>query len=332
MKNFVKKHLIPFLRKLGRPLAFFFDLLIVPFLMISSFTFLFYRWVGSKRFPLSTTLLKKIGVFPIRDHHYEPFFNDAHLKHPLDKDRNLPGIDFNLSQQLEFLKQLNFSNDFKGFLEKESRNNTYRSFQINNGSFGPGDADFLFNFIRYLKPSKVIEIGSGNSTLVLKGALEINRREGKDSEHLCIEPYKNWLDEVENITIVKEKLEDTDISWSENLNQGDFLFIDSSHMIRPQGDVLYEYLEILPKLKPGVIVHVHDIFSPRDYPQQWIQKDVRFWNEQYLLEALLGNSSRYEVLASLNFLKQSKFEELSKICKYLTKESEPGSFYFRIIN
>ena len=103
-------------------------------------------------------------------------------------------------------------------------------------------------------------------------------------------------------------------------------------MIRPQGDVLYEYLEILPKLKSGVIVHVHDIFSPRDYPQQWIQKDVRFWNEQYLLEALLGNSSRYEVLASLNFLKQSKFEELSKICKYLTKESEPGSFYFRIIN
>jgi hypothetical protein len=94
--------------------------------------------------------------------------------------------------------------------------------------------------------------------------------------------------------------------------------------------VLFEYLEILPQLQSGVIVHVHDVFSPRDYLENWIKRDVRFWNEQYLLEATLGNTSRYEILAALNQLKHDHYEHLKRVCPYLERDQEPGSFYFRI--
>ena len=91
-----------------------------------------------------------------------------------------------------------------------------------------------------------------------------------------------------------------------------------------------EYLEVIPLLKSGVFVHVHDIFTPRDYLDEWIREDVLFWNEQYLLECLLSNEGRYEIIAALNFLKHTNFHKLQKVCPYLKKESEPGSFYFKI--
>jgi hypothetical protein len=108
------------------------------------------------------------------------------------------------------------------------------------------------------------------------------------------------------------------------------LFIDSSHIIRPQGDVLKEYLEILPLLPSGVYVHIHDIFTPKDYPSRWVVDNVLFWNEQYMLEALLSNSDRYEVIGALNFLKNNYFDMLKKVCPYLRTSDEPGSFYLRI--
>jgi len=113
------------------------------------------------------------------------------------------------------------------------------------------------------------------------------------------------------------------------LERNDLLFIDSSHIIRPQGDVLVEILEILPILKSGVIVHIHDIFTPKDYWDDLIIKDIRFWNEQYLLEAFLTFNKEYKIIGSLNFLKHHHYEELVRFCPMLKEENdkEPGSFY-----
>ena len=100
-------------------------------------------------------------------------------------------------------------------------------------------------------------------------------------------------------------------------------------MIRPQGDVLFNFLSIIPSLKKDIYVHVHDIFTPHDYPDAWVKDQVRFWNEQYLLEALLTGSDKFEVVAALNLLKRNYFNDLQKVCPYLTLNNEPGSFYFR---
>jgi hypothetical protein len=162
---------------------------------------------------------------------------------------------------------------------------------------------------------------------------ETGRRRGsRRTTHVCIEPYEQpWLERLGDVKVVRKKLEDCGLDWSRELGPGDLLFVDSSHMIRPGGDVLTEYLEIFPVLQPGVVVHVHDIFTPRDYPRVWLLDEVRFWNEQYLLEALLTDSPRYEVVAALNHLKHEHFAELQRVCPYLTTSSDPGSFYFRVV-
>jgi predicted O-methyltransferase YrrM len=205
-------------------------------------------------------------------------------------------------------------------------------FCIHNGSFESGDADFLYQIIRHLKPKKIIEIGSGNSTKIASLALKQNEVEsGESTKHICIEPYEQpWLKDLDSITLIRERIEKLQFDWENELNEGDLLFVDSSHMIRPQGDVLTEYLQIFPRLKQGVFVHIHDIFTPKDYLQSWVINDVRFWNEQYLLEALLSNTEKYEVVAALNFLKHHHYDDLLRVCPYLTADREPGSFYFKV--
>ena len=306
------------------------DFLLLPFTIFSALYFKFYRRVGTVRLKRSTSLLKKLGVFPILDHYYEPMFNDSHLYKSLSEERFLPGLDFREEEQILLLKEMVYQDDFDVFLKAEKYKKFEHAFHIENGNFESGDAEFLFNFVRHLKPKRVIEIGCGSSTKLISHALKLNSvGDTVSAEHICIEPYEQaWLETFENIEVVRKRLEDIDISMFQRLEEGDLLFIDSSHIIRPQGDVLTEYLEIIPSLCPGVFVHVHDIFSPRDYPEAWIKENIRLWNEQYLLEALLSNNDSYTTIAALNFLKHKHYDLLKFVCPYLNNEREPGSFYF----
>lgn len=308
------------------------DVITIPFVGLSAIILKTYRRVGSKRLKLNTKILRMIGVFPIIDHYYEPLFNDAYLKKPLSKKRNLPGINFRHKEQLSTLNCLTYQEDFDKFLQKQKYVDATIKYTINNGSFETGDADFLFNFIRHIKPSKIVEIGCGESTKIIAEALDLNSEEtGKRGSHICIDPYDQpWLDSFKKIKILRQKVEDVDIDLFASLGSNDLMFIDSSHIIRPQGDVLHEYLEILPTLKKGVYIHVHDIFTPNDYLENWIKERVFFWNEQYLLEAVLSKNPSYEIIAALNYLKHNEFDALKKVCPYLNKNTEPGSFYFRI--
>ena len=315
-----------FIRKFTHLLdPFVFVLLIIS---IPGF-YLFARY-GGRKLKFSRQLLKKSGVFPIRDHYYYPLFNDSRLKKSLREPRYLPGIDLCQEKQLKLLENLPHSNELK-HMKLNEKKTKLEEFDINNGNFEAGDAEFLYQMIRTVKPKKIIEIGSGHSTKIANEALRRNKAENsKTFSHICIEPYEmQWLESL-NIKVIRNVVEDHDIEIFDALEANDFLFIDSSHIIRPQGDVLKEYLEIIPRLKSGVIVHVHDIFTPRDYPDDWVREEVLFWNEQYLLECLLSNNHRYEILAALNFLKHSSFENLKKVCPYLERGSEPGSIYFKV--
>jgi hypothetical protein len=148
-------------------------------------------------------------------------------------------------------------------------------------------------------------------------------------EHVCIEPYEMpWLEKT-GVSLIRKRVEDLDAALFSELEEGDFLFIDSSHIIRPQGDVLFEFLEILPTLSKGVIVHVHDIFSPRNYPRELLEDDVFFWNEQYLLEAFLTNNCEWEILGALNYLQHHHYNALKSVAPFLAEGREPGSCYIR---
>src|SRR5690606_29222842 len=98
------------------------------------------------------------------------------------------------------------------------------------------------------------------------------------------------------VEVLRKKVEDIPLEYFRQLQPNDVLFIDSSHVIRPQGDVLYEFLELLPDLPSGVFVHIHDIFTPFDYPEDWVKDHVRLWNEQYLLEAFLSFNRDFRIV------------------------------------
>jgi len=284
------------------------------------------RMVGVENMPRCKRALMKVGVFPIWDHYYEPLFDSSLLTKPLNEDRNLPGIDWNIPAQLSILESFDFAEELKD-IPRTPVGEGY--FHMDNGSFTSGDAEYLYNLIRLKKPARVFEIGSGYSTLIARKAILKNGEEfpGYRCKHVCVEPYEaHWL-EGAGVTVIRQKVEDVGAALFAELESGDILFIDSSHMIRPQGDVLFEFLELLPTLKRGVIVHIHDIFSPMDYLKEWVVDDVKFWNEQYLLEAFLTCNRDWKVIGALNYLHHNHYDRLRSKCPFLTRDREPGSFY-----
>lgn len=304
------------------------DLLLSPFVYCAALLLKFVRRVGVKRLPRSKAMLLGAGCFPVRDHYYEPSFRNAPIRALLSSERDLPGIDWNIDEQLKLLTSLSYGDEL-ATVAREERGGY--DFYMDNGAFGSGDAEYWYNLIRLKKPKRIIEVGSGFSTRMARKALEANEREDPQyrCEHILIEPYEHaWLEDL-GVTVIRDKVENSDMRMFEKLEEDDILFIDSSHVIRPRGDVLFEYLQVLPALKVGVIVHVHDIFSPRDYPAEWVVDEVRFWNEQYLLEAFLTSNSDWKIIGALNFLRHNHFEELSATCPYLNEEREPGSFYIQ---
>ena len=249
--------------------------------------------------PLAKQALLRVGVFPIRDHYYEPLFNPAHLREDLATPRALPGINWNNEQQLAFLSEL--APYAAELADLAGIPGGTHGFDLRNENFASGDAEYWYCLLRKIKPQRIMEVGSGYSTLLARRAIERNNAEDPNYRclHTCIEPYEMpWL-EASGATVIRKRLEDMDVNSFRVLGQNDILFIDSSHVIRPQGDVVVEIVQILPLLQPGVIVHFHDVFSPRDYLHDWVVKDVRLWNEQYLLEAFLSQNNCWTVLGAL---------------------------------
>ena len=287
------------------------------------------RIVGLKYLPISKRTLMAIGVFPVRDHYYEPLINTKQLRHSLSDVRRLPAVDLNVREQLSMLTRFNYQEELKAFPLDRSPELSY---YYHNASFEAGDAEYLYSFLRLMKPKKLVEIGSGFSTLMARNAIGRNGMQDDDyrCEHICVEPYEQpWLEKLD-VGVIRRRVEECGVELFASLVAGDVLFIDSSHMIRPQGDVLFEYLELLPALRSGVFVHIHDIFTPRDYPKVWVVDENRLWNEQYLLEAFLSYNQEFKVIGALNFLVHNFPTEICEAFPVLKADiavAEPGSFW-----
>ncbi|MBC8065290.1 MAG: class I SAM-dependent methyltransferase [Chlorobia bacterium] len=307
------------------------DVLMLPFTYVAAIYLWLIRRAGVQRLKLCKMALLQVGVFPVRRHYYEPRFDFKDLDTPLDKPRNLPGIDWNADRQLSLLNEFSAESELADLPKSRVDDVTY---YLENPNFKSGDAEFLYQLIRAKKPKRIVEVGSGHSTLIAIKATDKNQADdpGYSCEHTCIEPYEMlWLEKTK-VKVLRERVEKIDQALFASLQPNDILFIDSSHMIRTQGDVLCEFLEILPIVPVGVIVHIHDIFSPLDYPKDWLEGEVRFWNEQYLLEAFLSMNPHWQIVGAVNYLKHNHYAELKRTCPHLTPEREPGSFYIQRIS
>lgn len=203
-------------------------------------------------------------------------------------------INMNIDKQLSFIPIIgNYSCEYHKKYHKEAFR--YR----HNGMFEDGDGMVYHSMIRHFKPKRIIEIGSGYSTAVALDTIDFWEMDATDIT--CIEPYPDRLYSIlkqtdnERVTVIRDLLQNVKLDEFEALEENDILFIDSSHVVKNGGDVTREYLEILPRLKEGVIIHIHDIFYPFCYPLQWISNGVPY-NEAYLLHAFLMDNANYEIL------------------------------------
>jgi len=298
-----------------------------PFTLLSSFWLKFVKKAGTGK--IGDKVFMKLGILPVLDDYYQPLINPKkHLTKSLRDDRELLGIDFNVEEQLNLLAKFNYNEELLKFPIRKNNDN---EFYYDNDLYCSGDAEYLYNMIRHFKPNRIIEIGSGYSTLMVRNAISNNKLANSyyTCNHICIEPYERpWLEEME-VELIREKVEYIDKSLFQKLNSNDILFIDSTHIIRPQGDVLFEYLELLPALKSGVLIHVHDIFTPKDYLDEWVYELHMLWNEQYLLEAFLVFNSEYRIIGALNYLAHNYRKQFAEKCPIFAKQEgrEPGAFW-----
>jgi hypothetical protein len=238
-----------------------------------------------------------VSVTPL--HFYFPVPNIKSLERKdWSAPRHFGAFDYRLEEQVELLQQeiLPFAEEWR-FAESETREP--HEFHLNNGFFERVDAEVAYSFVRQRKPKRLIEIGSGNTTLVMAAAMRRNAAEGAGGEFTAIEPspapfLKAGLQGLSEL--IPTRVQDISVDLFRELAAGDILFIDSSHVVAMDSDVLYECLRILPSLAPGVRVHFHDIFAPLDYPEKFVKRNLCFWGEQYLLEAFLAFNTSFRVV------------------------------------
>jgi hypothetical protein len=236
-------------------------------------------------------------------HFYQPIPDTQSLPETLwDQRSELVGIDMNNSVQLDLLQKQfpKFRDEYEEFPTKPTEGQT--QFYLNNGLFDGTDALVAYCMVRHFQPQSIVEIGGGFSSLLLGQALAKNNN---NANLICVEPFpQHFLRQgfPGLRSLMKKKVQDIDLDFFSQLNPGDILFIDSSHTVKIGGDVNYLFLEVLPRLKPGVIVHVHDIFLPFEYRRDWVMEEHRFWTEQYLLQAFLTFNSEFEVLLANSYL------------------------------
>ena len=280
--------------------------------------------------PAASRTADLLGLSIVAHHYYSPMIIAADLLKPLDTPRNLPGLDLDLGIHRAFLARFDYADELRQ-IPLEVRSET--EFGYRNGFFETGDAEIFYDVIRSFRPRRIIEIGSGWSTLIARKAIQRNQRDDIDyaCHHICIEPYEApWLETI-GVEVIRKRVETLAPDFFDQLKAGDILFVDSSHTIRPQGDVIFEIAEVYPRLKPGVLVQVHDIFTPRDYPTRWVIGERRIWGEQYLLEAFLSGNQDYEIVCALNWLLNDHRHLLAQACPMLCVSSaaQPGSIWLR---
>jgi hypothetical protein len=268
------------------------------------------------------------------NHYYSPIPDVARLTAKLlDARSEMVGIDWRQEEQRRFLREIcsTFRAEYEQFPDRATR--IPHQFFLINGAFGPVDAEVLHSMIRHYQPRRVIEIGSGCSTLATAAALEINRRKnGRESHFTAIEPYPGptFLNPIPGLTeLLQCPLEDVDLALFQELQENDVLFIDSTHAVKCGGDVNRIYLEILPRIRAGVVIHVHDIFLPAEYPKKWLVDEHVFWTEQYLLQAFLAFNQEFEVLWSGSYMHMEHSDELALHIPSYRNDAWPGSFWMR---
>ena len=259
----------------------------------------------------------------------ERLFNLKNKNH-WQQEKYIQGLNLNIEKYIQFLKEncVAYKHDIN-ILPGFSNNNKLNDYYLNNDFFGTVDAEILYCIIRKNKPNHIIEVGSGFSTRLMRKAI---RDENAETKIICIDPQPRIeiLEHAdEHLSFFVENIEQRMIL--NKLGPDDVLFIDSSHIVATGNDVNYLFLEILPQLPAGVFVHIHDIFFPFDYPEEWVIKERWGWNEQYLVQAFLMFNETFEIIWPSHYMYTTAREELYNYFQPPVNNYRPSSLWIRKI-
>lgn len=248
------------------------------------------------------------GCLPLPVHYFSPVPNipDLQSRRIWSRRSALPGINWDDSGQLQFLATIGrrYGNECRW--PAQSTGNP-QQFYTENNSFIFGCAAAAHCLIRHFKPKRVIEIGSGFSSLVINEALAQNASESHHCEYTIIDPFPpTWINSgLSHLNcLMGQRVELLEPQFFLKLQSNDLLFIDSGHTVRIGGDVNFLILDVLPRLNPGAVIHFHDISLPYEYPECYLTNASfrMLWTEAYLLQAFLCHNSDFQILLALSWI------------------------------
>jgi len=260
---------------------------------------------------------ERFGVHILPAHFYSPLPNIRELKsfqHAWCKRSDLPGIHVDVEKQMDTLTRVCLPHQHEclsgDFLQAAERTD------LGTG-YGHIEAQVLHSIVRHYKPKTIVEVGSGLSTTISLAAARSNEDDGAGPCRIvCVEPYpRPALDRLPGIELIKKRVQELPPEFFlDNLGSRGLLFVDSSHVVKPGGDVNHIYLEVLPRLDGGILFHAHDTNFPFDYDRALLRKAFGcFRTEPSLLRALMVNNDRMEILFSLSMLHYDAPERLKRL-------------------
>lgn len=259
-------------------------------------------------------------IFP-NGHFYSPIVSIEDVKsneNKIWKNHDLISVDLNEQEQLSLVAEFG-----KYYNEMPDWNSNNYRYKITNGNFNLGDTIILYSMIRHFNPKRIIEIGCGNSSMVILDVKDIFLQ---DMEYFIIDPYPASFykfkkdEDKDNYILLDKPVQDIDIDFFHQLSTNDILFIDSSHVSKCGSDLNYLLFEVLPSLNSGVIIHFHDIFMNFEYPKSWIYGGVN-WNESYLLKAFFMYNNSFKILHFSDFLNNKHKSYCKNNLPYFTENS-----------
>ncbi len=224
----------------------------------------------------------------------------------------VPGIDHRPDEQRRTIEQIGEALGGDDLPDDPAPD---RRYYARNVAFGIGDATMLHGMLRLLRPRQIVEIGSGYSSALILDTIE---RHLPETTVTFVEPYTDLLRSLmrpgddAHSTILETRAQDLNVEVVRELERDDVLFIDSTHVVRTASDVCRIVLDLLPEVRPGVVVHIHDMFWPFELPRHWVEEG-RQWAECYLVRAFLTSNRDWQILLMNDYVGRYEGELLQRV-------------------
>jgi glycosyltransferase involved in cell wall biosynthesis len=274
---------------------------------------------------------ERLGLHAVRASYDSPIPQRRTLPPDIfERESPMRAIAWEVDEQLEFFEDAlgPYLSEFRPRADPDA---PVGKFRLDNQTYDRVDAELLYATVRHFKPRRFVELGSGYSTLVAWEALRANSLEGHAGELSVLDPHPSpHVTSRSELAARVSPLAAQDVPEEvvEELEPSDILFVDTSHTVKIGGDVNRIVLDLLPKVAPGVVVHFHDVFLPKDYSRGHLE-NAHYWTEQYLLQAFLMYNGEWEVLASAQALARRAPERMGHLIPSFGVGVSPGAIWLR---